>query len=580
MALRSEDEKSSRRSDLFGFGSNFLFESVIVFAEYIAGTDHVFVIGVRASRRHSYKLIGDTVLTHLGLCHKFGVAAEHDIRTASRHVGRDRDGTVASRLSDYLSFAFVIFCIKDVVLYALLTKACRKILRFVYRDGTDEHGLTFFVTFFDLPYDRIIFTLDRFVYVVGVIEPYHRLIGRHFNNIKTVYRPEFLLFRQSRTGHARELFVHTEKVLEGYCSESAVFLLHFDVFLCLDSLMQTVRIPTSRHKASREGIDDNNSAVVDNIVLVKVHDTVGADSIVYIMCKLGILGFREVLDSEEALCLLCAARRKDNVMFFLVYDVVGVDVVVLGLLVKLLYDEFLQSAGKPVRLPVHIGRFLSLSRNDERSPRLINEYRVDLINDRKYMAALCHLLLVDHHIVTQVVKPELIVRAVGYICTVSRLLFFSRLSVKYKPGSQSEKFIYPSHLLAVSAGKVIVHGYYVNSPAGQRIKVGGHRGNKRLTFAGLHLGDPSLMKYYTSEELNVKGTFAENAVIGFPYRGKSLGKQRIKRFSCRVSLLEIIRNRAELVVRHIFESLSESLYLIRVFLYFFDLMVAVATENL
>ncbi len=74
-----------------------------------------------------------------------------------------------------------------------------------------------------------------------------------------------------------------------------------------------------------------------------------------------------------------------------------------------------------VKSIVEFGTILQRPRNDERRTRFVNQDRVDLVNNRKAMPALDHLVLVHLHIVAQVVEAEFVVGPVGHITGVLRL---------------------------------------------------------------------------------------------------------------------------------------------------------------
>src|ERR1700730_14013079 len=54
-------------------------------------------------------------------------------------------------------------------------------------------------------------------------------------------------------------------------------------------------------------------------------------------------------------------------------------------------------------------------RNDQRRPSLIDENRIDLVDDRIMMAALSHLGKLVFHVIAEIVEAELIVGAIGNI---------------------------------------------------------------------------------------------------------------------------------------------------------------------
>ena len=77
---------------------------------------------------------------------------------------------------------------------------------------------------------------------------------------------ELFRFGFRRSGHARQLLVHAEVVLEGDRGERLVFLLDPQAFLGFNRLVQTVAPAASRHEASGEFIDDDDLAVLDHVL--------------------------------------------------------------------------------------------------------------------------------------------------------------------------------------------------------------------------------------------------------------------------------------------------------------------------
>ena len=77
-------------------------------------------------------------------------------------------------------------------------------------------------------------------------------------------------FRIGRAGHARQLLVHAEEVLEGDGGERLVFVGDLDAFLGFDRLVKAVRPPAPRHQPSRELIDDQYFPVLHHVVHVAV----------------------------------------------------------------------------------------------------------------------------------------------------------------------------------------------------------------------------------------------------------------------------------------------------------------------
>ena len=64
---------------------------------------------------------------------------------------------------------------------------------------------------------------------------------------------------------------------------------------------------------------------------------------------------------------------------------------------------------------------------------------------------------------------------------------------------------------------------------GQRIEIDGQRGDQRLAFAGLHLGDAALMQHHAADQLHVEMALAESALGRFAHGGERFRDQIIER---------------------------------------------------
>ena len=68
------------------------------------------------------------------------------------------------------------------------------------------------------------------------------------------------------------------------------------------------------------------------------------------------------------------------------------------------------------KLLVKSCRFPTLSRYDKRSSRFIDKNRIDLIHNGIVESTLYKLVLVNYHIVPEVIKSKLVI---GYICNIA-----------------------------------------------------------------------------------------------------------------------------------------------------------------
>ena len=88
-----------------------------------------------------------------------------------------------------------------------------------------------------------------------------------------------------------------------------------------------------------------------------------------------------------------------------------------------------------------------------------------------------------------------------------------------------------AHPFRISFGKVIIDRDNMNALSFQRIQIRRQRGYQRFTFTGLHLGNSSLMKNNTADQLYPVMFHAKHTKSRFPDNRKSFRKQIIQCFS-------------------------------------------------
>src|SRR5258708_6105102 len=91
-------------------------------------------------------------------------------------------------------------------------------------------------------------------------------IRRNDRDVQIVNLAELRRFRFRRSGHAGEFLVHTEIILEGNRGERLVFALDFHAFFGFHGLVQTVGPAAAGHLAARKFIDDDDFAVLYDII--------------------------------------------------------------------------------------------------------------------------------------------------------------------------------------------------------------------------------------------------------------------------------------------------------------------------
>ena len=108
--------------------------------------------------------------------------------------------------------------------------------------------------------------------------------------------------REWGAGHSAELLVHAEQVLEGDRRVGLRLLLDGDVLLGLDRLVQAVTPATPRHLAAGELVDDDDLALLDDVVDVLLVEGVGPQRLVDVVVPVEVLRASEVADVERHGC--------------------------------------------------------------------------------------------------------------------------------------------------------------------------------------------------------------------------------------------------------------------------------------
>ncbi len=205
-------------------------------------------------------------------------------------------------------------------------------------------------------------------------------------------------------------------------------------------------------------------------------------------------------------------------------------------------------------LLVGVGGLGAGARDDERGPGLVDQDRVDLVDDGEVVTTLNAVPGRHHHVVAQVVEAELGVGAVG---DVGRVGGDARGRVHLgldHAHVHAEEAVDAAHPLAVALGQVVVDGDHVHALARQRVEVARERGDERLAFAGLHLGDLPGVEHHAADELHVEVAHAERAHGRLTHDGERLLEQVIERLAVLESRAELDRLGGELRVRERLQS--------------------------
>ena len=280
--------------------------------------------------------------------------------------------------------------------------------------------------FYHLIYNCFVFFLLCLVYRIIQILTLNGTVSWNSNGIHAIGIAEFFLLRKSSTGHTCLLIELVEEILEGDGSQCTAFTAHIYMLLCLDRLMKSVGIAAARHDTSCKLIYDQYLIVLYHVILISEHQVIGAQSQNDIVLDLQIFRICKVINVEIFLYLFHTLLRKVYYLILLInYEIAGL----LNLLThnginlgKFLGNRSaLQLTGQYIADLIKLCGFSALSGNDQRGSRLVDQHRVHLIDNTVVQIAEHQLLLVNGHIVTKVVKSQLVICHIGNVAGVCLL---------------------------------------------------------------------------------------------------------------------------------------------------------------
>ena len=171
------------------------------------------------------------------------------------------------------------------------------------RDRADEHRLALGVARRDLADDGVPLAVLGLVDLIVLVVADHRRVGRDLHDLELVDLHELGRLGDGGTGHARELVVLAEVVLERDRGERLVLLLDAHALLGLDGLVQALGPAPALEDAAGVLVDDLDLAVDDGVVDVALLQRLGLERLVEVVDEVAVLGAVEVVDPEEALGL-------------------------------------------------------------------------------------------------------------------------------------------------------------------------------------------------------------------------------------------------------------------------------------
>src|SRR5450759_317102 len=255
-------------------------------------------------------------------CETGRVAAELDVGAAAGYVRGDGHGSAAAGLGDDRGFLVVDFGVENFVLDAAPREHLGEQLGLLNRHGADQDGAPLLVHLDDLVDEgdelAVLVSEDE----VRVVVSDHGLVGRNGDHFGIVDLVKPVSYTHGRTGHAGQLAVEAEVVLEGDRRHGDLLALNSQAFLRFDGLVETLAPAAAGHLATGELVDDDDLAVLDNVVAVPLEQSVGLEGRLEVAGQRGV-GVVHVLDAEEPLHLGDAFLGRRHGLLFEVDEVVA-----------------------------------------------------------------------------------------------------------------------------------------------------------------------------------------------------------------------------------------------------------------
>ena len=158
-------------------------------------------------------------------------------------------------------FALVILGVQDFVPHAHALEDGRQLFGLLHRDGAHQHRLPLGVALLDLLGGVAELLLLGAVDHVRILLADQRAVGGNDADVQVVDLLELGRFGFRRAGHAGQLLVHAEVVLEGDGGQGLVLALDLDAFLGFHGLVQAVGPAAAGHQAAGELVDDDDFAL-------------------------------------------------------------------------------------------------------------------------------------------------------------------------------------------------------------------------------------------------------------------------------------------------------------------------------
>ena len=254
----------------------------------------------------------------------FEIAAKLNVRAAPGHVGGNRHRPQSPGLRNDMRFLFMEPGIEHAVRNAFLLQEFRQKLRLLDGNRANQGRLPFergLPDRFDDGTKLVALVLVEFVVDIDALD---RNVGWNLDDVQLVDFIEFRRLGRRCPGHAAQLWIHAEIILEGHAGERLVFRLDRHPFLRFNRLMQAIGPAPAVHHATGEFVDDDDFPVAFDIVDVPLEHHIGAQRLIEVVNDLGIFKVVQVFTFqhpggfEHPFDLLGAVFGQDDRLGFLI----------------------------------------------------------------------------------------------------------------------------------------------------------------------------------------------------------------------------------------------------------------------
>ena len=178
-------------------------------------------------------------------------------------------------MGDDRRLARVLLGVEHLVGDASLGEKLGQALGALYGGGAHEHGLARGVARRDLLHDGRELDLGGAEDHVVLVDAGDGSVGGNRHDVEAIGAVELGGLGRRGAGHARELAVHAEVVLQRDGGHGAVFGADRHALLGLDGLVESLRPAAALHDAPRGVVDDLDLVSHDDVVLVAVEEVLG-----------------------------------------------------------------------------------------------------------------------------------------------------------------------------------------------------------------------------------------------------------------------------------------------------------------